>query len=256
MKNRFFIYFSLILVLLVVCYEIWPLPFWYFSRKVILPAAQVSTDSLTALVSPFSVLTKFNSLQKNNKNLETQNTEPKARLAKLNEQIYICSALSKEIKTSAALNVLSTAKVVGRSAGGDTQILIVDKGNDASVREGAAVLASGYFVGKVIKVFGDQSEVRLVASHLSLVPAILKTSRGTGLLQGGLEGLNLVEVPASIKVAPADIVLTSGLGGDLPAGLVVGETYPVVEAKKGTFQSIKVSSPINFSSIEFVSILK
>ena len=256
MKKRFYFYFAAALILVVILYEIWPDPFWLVSRRVILPLAEKTTDGVKIMASPFSVIANFNALEEENKQLEAENNELRAALAKQKEQSHICASVTEEIKSSSAFSIASVAKVTGRTPRGYRESLIVDAGKQDSIREGAAVISNGYLVGKVKKVYDSQSEIELVTSHVSLIPAILEKSRESGLAQGGLEGLMLIDVPTNAKVEANEKVLTSGLGGDLPSGILVGATLPVVGVRKGPFQSVKISSPINYSAIEFVSILK
>lgn len=256
MKRGFYLYFAVAFILIIILYEIWPVPFWFISREVILPAAQMSSDAAKIIASPFSVLANFNSLEKDNKKLTQENNQLRAELAKLSEQSHICSSATAEILSSSSYENAKVAKVVGRTPWGYRESLVVNAGQNDSIREGAAVLSNGYLVGRVKKVHSSQSEIELISSHVSLIPAILEKSRESGLIQGKLEGLSMIEVPTNANIEANEKVLTSGLGGDLPSGLLIGETLPIVGVKKGPFQTLKISSPINFSSIEFVSILK
>jgi rod shape-determining protein MreC len=245
------------ILLLVILYEIWPLPFWYLSKNVILPAGEMTSDAANAAISPFRFLLNISNLDKENKQLVQQNEDLTAEVARLNENVHLCSAVNQEVNLS-KIEGQSTvvARIVGRTPNSSNQIIIINAGTNDQVKEGAAVLSSGHLIGQVKKVDSNRSEVKLIFSHDSLVPAILEKTRETGLIQGGLEGLSLTEIPATANVAEQDRVLTSGLGGDLPAGILIGSTRGALKEKDNLFQSIKVLSPVGVSTLEVVSVVK
>ncbi|MDH4358754.1 MAG: rod shape-determining protein MreC [Candidatus Berkelbacteria bacterium] len=256
MKYKFFLYFALAATLLVILYFLWPLPFWYLSSRIVLPAVEKTTDAAQAIASPVSILFRIDDLAKENKRLEEENAVLKSGLIKATEQTSICTLYSKEFASANQSEVAAIARVTGRTPRGQSQTLVVDKGGQDGVREGAAVMTSGYLVGRVKRVDSSSSEVLLISSYLSMVPAITGTGRQTGLVRGGLEGLFLIELPINAKIGESEAVLTSGLGGDFPPGLSIGALAQSPGIKKGPFRSLKIISPINFSSIEFISILK
>jgi len=256
MKYRFYLYFALAAVLLVVLYFLWPLPFWYLSSRIILPAIEKTTDAAQAITSPVSVLFRVDDLARENKKLAEENTVLRSELVKATEQTSICTLSSQEFSSTSHSDVAAIARVTGRTPRGQSQTLIIDKGSQDGVREGAPAIVSGYLVGRVKRVDSSSSEVLLISSYLSMVPAVTGTSRETGLVRGGLEGLSLIELPINAKVGENEAVLTSGLGGDFPPGLAIGTLAQTLGVKKGPFQSLKIESPVNFSSIEFISILK
>jgi len=247
----------LAIVLLVILYEIWPVPFWYLSKKVILPIGEKTSDVFAVLVSPFRFLGRISGLDGVNKNLQDENQALTAEVARLNDNIHLCSGINKEANLSRIQGYGTiVASIVGRTPSSSSQTIIVNVGAKDQVKVGAAVLSSGYLIGQVKKVDNGQSEVHLIFSHDSLIPSVLEKTRETGLTQGGLEGLFLTEIPATTTVSVKDKVLTSGLGGDLPSGILIGETENVVKQGDNLFQSIKLNSPIDVSSLEVVSIVK
>lgn len=247
----------LAIALLVILYEIWPLPFWYFAKKVILPTGEKVSVGLSYLISPFRFIASISDLDQENKSLQEENKNLTAEVARLNESIHLCSAVNQEVNLSrVTAREMVFAKIIGRTPNTGSQIIVISIGANDGIKEGAAVLSSGYLIGQIKKIDANQSEVRLITSHDSLIPSILEKARETGLTQGGLEGLSLTEVPATTKVSQGDKVLTSGLGGDLPAGILIGKTEAALKERNNLFQSIKISTPVSISSLEVVSVVK
>jgi len=57
------------------------------------------------------------------------------------------------------------------------------------------------------------------------------------------------------KVQPGDIVLTSGLGGDLPRAMVVGQVASVTRRDIDLFQSAALRSAVDLSRLEVVLVI-
>lgn len=247
----------LVAVLMVILYEIWPLPFWYVSKSIILPMAEKTGDFLYNLAGPFRFLGDMSKLDKKNKDLEQENNNLKAQISNLNENIHLCTAFKKESEAykSSELEIIQ-GKIIGRKATSFNKGIIVNLGSKDQIKEGAAVLSSGYLIGQVKKVEETRSEVKLITAHDSLIPAVLEKSRETGLVQGGLEGLSLTEIPSTTQIKTQDNVLTSGLGDDLPSGILIGMTQEVKKQENNLFQSVKITSPIEISTIEIISIVR
>lgn len=257
MKLKFLVRFTIVVLLIGVLYEIWPLPFQLMARYGVLPAAEKITLVARGLFSPIKLLARLNRLAADNKELQESNDLLVSEIAALQEKSHLCQEVESERQFSG--NIPGTqlvAKVIGRTPQAFSQNLLVDKGSNDGLKEGAAVVSSGYLVGRVKKVFPAQAEVKLITGHDSLIPAVLEKSRETGLVQGGLEGLTLNEIPATSSVSQGDKVITSGLGGDLPAGILIGETDKILKGEQSLFQTMAVKTPIKFSTLEIVSILR
>ena len=85
--------------------------------------------------------------------------------------------------------------------------------------------------------------------------AMLEDSRTAGILSGsGDLLLDLNYISNAEEAAVGDIVLSSGLDGIFPKGLVIGK---VVDSRKGTgvFRSIKVEPSMDLIHIEEVAVL-
>jgi rod shape-determining protein MreC len=257
MKRGFFLQFGLAVVLLVILYELWPLPFEVFSKRAILPASYKITQAARYIASPFVIVANINKLADTNKRLEQENLSLKSDNAKSLESAHVCEILNKEVGQSSQNRFdVVAALVVGRTPSLANQVLIVDKGSNDGVKNGAAVMSQGYLVGVTMSVTASQSEVRLITGHDSFIPAVTLNSRESGLVQGGLEGLDLTEVPISSPIGQGETVLTSGLGGDLPAGIIIGTLGSQVSKTSGLFQTIQIDYPVHINSLEVVSIIK
>lgn len=195
---------------------------------------------------------------KQNTNLIKENLELQSRLAKLSEVEYENEILKKELnfaQTKEAETELVPTAIIGRTSG-YLKTMTIDKGEKDGFVKGQAVISQGFLVGTLTEVRPDNAEVTLITDFNSLVPVVLQISRGTGLLRGGLQGLTVEDIPLNIEINPSEDVVTSGLGGQIPAGIIVGKFVAVVSRQGEIFQKITVNSPIDFSKLEVLFVVK
>jgi len=254
-NSRIYLFVTSALVLLVILYKIWPLPFRYVSKHALLPSVNVLAIMGQKIISPVKLIKNISELDGKNKDLEKENMQLKSSLAIKDDTSKNCSLYTKELEKDSVYKNSIISRVIGRTPGGLNSTLLLNKGSADGVKEGSPVLFSGYFVGKVQKAEENKSEVTLIFSHNSLVPVVMTKNNDGGLLQGGLEGLTITDIPINSKAEPGDNVLTSGLGGDLPSGLIVGKVGVHLGLQGDLFQKVKVESPVNPYQINFVTVL-
>ena len=101
--------------------------------------------------------------------------------------------------------------------------LILDAGRTDGVYVGQPVIDAGGLVGQVIEVAPFHAIVLLLTDPDHAVPVML-TRNGVRLIAyGHTDYLELRDIPLSAGVNVGDEVVTSGLGGRIPAGFPVGQ---------------------------------
>ena len=151
---------------------------------------------------------------------------------------------------------LLPAQLVAFDPSGWFQTILIDKGrNDGVVQDMAVVSAEG-LVGRVIGVSNHHAKVLLILDGNSAVDAYIQRSRARGVLVGlGRELCLLKYVQRNEDVQVGDKVISSGMGGVFPKGLLVGTVQEVVRASSGLFQRVEVEPAVNFSRLEEVMVV-
>jgi len=127
----------------------------------------------------------------------------------------------------------------------------------AGIKVGAVVLSQGYLVGRVAEINGNNIKVLLTTDSMSSLPATLQGKDITGIARGKIgNGLTMEQVPQSDNVAKGDTVVTSGLGGDLPKGLILGKVESVQKVSGSIFQSVILRPAVEFTRIQRVMIAR
>ena len=206
----------------------------------------------------FRNLAHLRSLSSENQKLIKENLELQGQLSILKEVQHENEILKNEmgfLSRKGDLNLIP-ANIIGRSSSGYLKTIVIDRGSSDDVIEGQAIVSQGFLVGTITSVFGDSSEVTLITNNNSLVPVILQDSRGTGLLRGGISGLAVEDIPLNIPISKGEQVVTSGLGGEIPPGIMVGEVEDVVSLTGEIFQKVSIKSPIEIYFLEFVFVVQ
>jgi rod shape-determining protein MreC len=153
-----------------------------------------------------------------------------------------------------------TTTVVGRSVGIDPSNLLyyvyVNVGARDGVAEAMPVITDRGLVGRVTAVGPNSAQVLMLIDPASSVNALIQNSRVTGLVRGNIDGtLTMERIPPNEKVNPGDIVLTSGLGGNFPNKLVIGQVTEVLKRDQDMFQTARIRPTVDFGKLETMLII-
>jgi len=160
-----------------------------------------------------------------------------------------------ELKSGLASSSVS-ATVIGNSASGWFRSISIDKGSQGGVRKGMAVVTPLGVVGQVTAVASQSSKVLLLTDQNSAVDVIDQRSRAQGIVSGSLEDDAVMKyVKRSEDVQVGDRLITSGLDGIYPKGLLVGVVSRLSKKGYGLFQTVEVALAANPSRIEEVQVI-
>jgi rod shape-determining protein MreC len=160
------------------------------------------------------------------------------------------------------------ADVVARDPATWNRGFRINRGSNDGVTPGCVVLAGTAVVGRVTEVQPGSATVLTVAARGCRLSVVLEASRNTGILEGGGVGRwqtaseCIVDLlPRDMAVSAGELVWTSGLGGSVPGGLVVGrvvprpdEDGPVLEVIEGTRGRVWVAPAATFGHLGFVAV--
>jgi rod shape-determining protein MreC len=152
---------------------------------------------------------------------------------------------------------LLPAKIVSVSGEKMPVSAVINKGEHDSVLVDQPVINEDGLIGRVVAVMSDFATVQLLTDPTSIVAARVTDSRAMGIVRYGLsEGMILDNLPVQGKVEVGDVVISSGLGGVYPAGLVVGTVKSVWRPEEEPFYRVRISPAAGFHSLDELFILK
>jgi len=148
------------------------------------------------------------------------------------------------------------ARIIARDPLPWFRTFTVDLGKKDGIRAGMAVLAPRGVVGRVTEVSRSASRVLLLTDNNSGIDAIVQRSRARGIVQGTQDhGCRMNYLRRDVDVAPGDRIVTSGLDGIFPKGVVIGEIAEVSLEHRGLLRSGVVVPSVDLDALEEVLIV-
>ena len=191
-------------------------------------------------------------LQAENNQLVTENTH----LKEFESENATLRDLLKFTQNNPAYTLL-VADVIGRDPSPYLGSIVISVGENRGLKPGLPVITAGSaLVGRVIQVNPRTAKVQLLMDVSSAVNALVQSSRATGLVKGQPDGSLVIEfIPMEDKVSSGDIILTSGLGGELPRSLVIGTVTDVTKRDIDLFQSATLKPAVDLNRLEVVLVI-
>lgn len=148
-----------------------------------------------------------------------------------------------------------TARIIGRDPSLWYRNVIIDQGSSNGVQRGMPVITMAGIVGQVMDPSAHFAKVLLAIDPNSAIDMLIQESRVPGILKGMGDFYSLQYVQKNYTVNKGDRVITSGLGGVFPKGLLAGTVSAVENSRRGMFQEIEVTPAVDFSELEFLLII-
>ncbi|WP_296244650.1 MULTISPECIES: rod shape-determining protein MreC [unclassified Psychrobacter] len=198
-------------------------------------------------------------LRRENMQLKTQLIHAQA---KLQQQDYI---LAQNARLQGILSTtrpeqfdLNLAQVIGTDTNLLRQIVVLNKGEQDGVQVGQTVIDEVGVLGQIINVYPNTSRLLLITDEQQSVAVTVKRTGQRAIVTG--EGiptslrLNYVFKTSDVRVG--DELVSSGLGGRIPAGYRVGRIAHVEDTQEDNFRSIEVTPAANFIDNAYVLVLQ
>jgi rod shape-determining protein MreC len=147
-------------------------------------------------------------------------------------------------------------RVIGHDPSNFLSYLTIDLGSQQGIEKGMPVVTERGLVGRITEVGANWAKVMLTIDPSSSVNALIQTSRATGVVEGQVGGSLLMKyIPQGETVNINDIVLTSGLGGNFPKNLIIGQITTVHQRDIEMFQQADIRPTVDFNKLEIVLII-
>jgi rod shape-determining protein MreC len=153
-------------------------------------------------------------------------------------------------------NSYVAAAVIGRDPSTYAHYIIINRGSDTGVRRGMPVVTAKGLVGRVVAVTAGAARVQVITDPNSSVNVRIDPSAPQAVVRGSLTGvLTLDMIPQSSEVSVGDLILTSGLGGNYPSEILIGQVSSVRRKETDMFQVGVVQSIVDFSRLDIVLVI-
>ena len=201
-------------------------------------------------------------LRQRNEELETQNASLLLENVRLRE-IEVEAARLRDLLNFAQGNPsfdVQGAHVIGRVIAQDPsnlqRYITLDVGKEEGIAHNMPVVTDRGLVGRISEVGEDWSRVLLIIDPTSTISALTQSTRASGSVEGQADGsLVMRDIPQGDTVSVGDTVFTSGLGGNFPRQILIGQVIDVERKDYELYQAAAVQPTVDFVHLEAVMII-
>jgi rod shape-determining protein MreC len=149
-----------------------------------------------------------------------------------------------------------TARVIATGVSSEFRSIRLNRGESAGVKRNMAVVTSEGIVGRILRTTRKTSDVVTLLDPLSAVDAIVERSRARGIVEGMTDdACKLKYALRTDDIQPGDVLISSGLGGIFPKGVVTGTVSKVDRKPYGITQEVEVRPSVDFTKLEEVLVV-
>lgn len=143
-----------------------------------------------------------------------------------------------------------TGRVIADGGGGFVRTALLNVGTKDGIKKGQAVIGEGGYVGRVAEVGIRAARILLVTDLNSRLPVMLQEGGHRAVLTGDNSPMPRLEyLSGAAKPAPGMHIVTSGDGGQFPAGIPVGEIV-------STDGVIRVRPIVDLGRLDFLRVMQ
>jgi rod shape-determining protein MreC len=151
------------------------------------------------------------------------------------------------------------AKVVLNTVGKRNNYIMLDKGSRSGIQKDMAVITSKGVVGTVVNVSENFSWVMSILNkHTRISGRIIKNGQMGTIVWNGVDHLygTLTDIPAHVKIAKGDTIMSSGFSYIFPEGLMIGTISDFRVEQGDHFYTIPFKFSVDFNSLQYVYVVR
>lgn len=207
----------------------------------------------------FEFIGSIGDIKKENEKLIKENYSLASQIALLNDEKKENASLRDQLKLVPRQKFnLEAAFVIGQDPQRLDSWLMIDKGSANGLEAGMPVIVfEGILIGKIDEITAHTAKITLLSDSNSAVNVLDSETSAKGVLRGEY-GLGVVMDMVSQQEAlnNGDTIITSGLGSNIPRGLLIGKIQEVRTTGDKLFQQAVVTPRIKYSKMDVVFVVK
>jgi len=216
------------------------------------------SERFMAVYDFFTLPRDVTELLARNAQLEGEVSSLQTQVIQLQEQLQEADVLYSLLDFARARpqDEYIAAAVIGRDPSPFLHYVIIDHGTDDGIRNGMPVVTEQGLVGRIDAVTASAARVQLITDPGSVVNVRLQNQNSEGQISGSVTGeITLGMVAQNVNLSPGEILLTSGLGGNFPTDVLVGQVLEITRSDNQLFQSASVQPVVDFNTIRAVLVI-
>ncbi|UCH33194.1 MAG: rod shape-determining protein MreC [Armatimonadota bacterium] len=204
-----------------------------------------------------AVLPRAGELAAENRQLRIELAEMRRRTAALEDAALEAERLRGLMDVRAKMpEPCIAAGVIGRQLSRGPTAIIINKGRADGVRPRQPVVGHAGLVGRIYSASAHTAVAIPLTDHNSSAGAMIQRSRDAGILTGDGDTCRLNYLPLDADVHPGDVVVSSGLGGIFPKGVLIGTVISVTGDDTASMKTARVEPTVDLTRLEEVLVLR
>lgn len=222
-------------------------------------AASSAAEKLNWFADSFA---SAGSYKNENERLKEKIAEYESRLAGYDEAMHKLESYETilEVKEKNPDFSLVPADIIGTDSSDIFSSIIINKGSSDDVKVNDPVIYGNYLVGVVKKVNRSYSVVESILNPAVNVSAIESKTREAAYVTTDVEQSEegkciLAGLDRTTEISPGGIVLTSGIGGIYPSGIIIGTVSQVCKSDIDISSYAIITPGVDIRSLEDVFVI-
>lgn len=237
----------------------WFTPWRDAGHNAMQPIYQLSVVSSYATNYADSARYSKEALRRENIRLQAELMQTRARLQVQDYLIAQNARLNGILSTTRSnSHELLLAQVVGTDSNPLKQMVVINKGSKDGVEIGQTVIDERGILGQILNTSANTSRLLFITDEQQSVAVVVARTGQRAMVSGGgkPDSLSLDYIFKTADVQVGDELISSGLGGRIPAGYKVGTVADIDTTRTDNFADIRVTPAANFLDSGYVLILK
>jgi rod shape-determining protein MreC len=231
------------------------------AARVFTPVQSTLSQKTDTLSSFWSTVGQITQLREENERLRKEVADLRLQNTELSRAEAENETMRTQLKYARANPqfALMPANVVGKDLHGLNDYIEIDRGSADGVQPQMTIVSpDGYLVGRILNLTEHRARVLIITNPSSSVAAVVSDSDGQAedVVDGHIHGrLLMSNIPQTVKVKIGDDVLTSGLGGNFPKGIKIGQIATLNNSDVQLFQQAEVAPYVDFGRLPAVEVI-
>jgi rod shape-determining protein MreC len=219
-----------------------------------------SSNTVVASINNFSQsIRDYFLLSEVNRTLAEENADLRRQLEIQKNQLQNAHQVTYSDSVLVSRFEFISAKVVNNQVDRFKNFITINKGEDAGLEPGMAVISPLGVVGKVKNVSSHYSVVTSILHIDYMISAVLKKTNNFGSVQWNGKSPDFTKfnhIPRHVKLEVGDSVVTSGFNAIFPEGILIGTISEMNLSPESLTYDLTVSLSQDFRKLSYVSVVK
>jgi rod shape-determining protein MreC len=231
------------------------------AARVFTPLQAFFTEKTDGVFEFWTTVGQITQLREENERLRGEVASLRVRNAELSRAEAENETMRAQLKYAQANPqfTMLPANVVGKDLHGLNDYIEIDRGAADGLQPQMTVVSpDGFLVGRILKLTDSRARVLIITNPSSSVAAVIsdKDGQAEDVVDGRIHGrLVMRNIPQNVRIKIGEDVLTSGLGGNFPRGIKIGQVATLTNSDVQLFQQADIAPYCDFARLSAVQVI-